>query len=115
MPMNRFLDWLATTQGSIALHNSLYVYLLVSTVHVVPPRGGVGSRSAAAASSARRRRRRTRALGRDDRLGTDGCVRLFRLPPAAAAGDRQPGVGLCDRLSIAGRHVSVALVSMVRE
>jgi Family of unknown function (DUF6644) len=33
--MNRFLDWLATTQGSIALHNSLYVYLLVSTVHVV--------------------------------------------------------------------------------
>ena len=35
MLMNRFLDWLATTQGSIALHNSLHVYLLVSTVHVV--------------------------------------------------------------------------------
>ena len=31
----RFFDWLATTSGSVALHNSLYVYLIVSTVHVV--------------------------------------------------------------------------------
>src|SRR5438552_464847 len=35
MPLLRFFDWLATTPGSVALHNSLYVYLLVSTVHVV--------------------------------------------------------------------------------
>src|SRR5262245_46648887 len=35
MPLLRFFDWLATTPGSIALHNSLYVYLIVSTVHVV--------------------------------------------------------------------------------
>lgn len=31
----RFLDWLATTPGSIALHESLYAYRIVSTVHVV--------------------------------------------------------------------------------
>jgi hypothetical protein len=31
----RFVDWLATTPGSIALHESLYAYRIVSTVHVV--------------------------------------------------------------------------------
>jgi hypothetical protein len=31
----RFFEWLATTPGSIALHESHYVYLIVSTVHVV--------------------------------------------------------------------------------
>lgn len=35
MPLLGFFDWLATTSGSVALHNSLYVYLIVSTVHVV--------------------------------------------------------------------------------
>ena len=35
MPLLRFCEWLATTPGSIALHESLYVYLIVSTVHVV--------------------------------------------------------------------------------
>ena len=35
MSLLRFFDWLATTSGSVALHNSLYVYLGVSTVHVV--------------------------------------------------------------------------------
>jgi hypothetical protein len=35
MSLLRFCEWLATTPGSIALHNSLYVYLIVSTVHVV--------------------------------------------------------------------------------
>ena len=30
-----FFDWLATTRGSIALHESLYVYQIVSTIHVV--------------------------------------------------------------------------------
>ena len=35
MPLLRFCEWLATTSGSIALHESLYVYLIVSTVHVV--------------------------------------------------------------------------------
>ena len=31
----RFFEWLASTPGSIALHHSLYMYLIVSTVHVV--------------------------------------------------------------------------------
>jgi hypothetical protein len=35
MSLLRFCEWLASTPGSIALHNSLYVYLVVSTVHVV--------------------------------------------------------------------------------
>src|SRR5712691_137525 len=35
MSLLPFCEWLATTPGSIALHNSLYVYLIVSTVHVV--------------------------------------------------------------------------------
>ena len=35
MSLLRFLDWLATTPGSIALHESLYAYRIVSTVHVV--------------------------------------------------------------------------------
>jgi hypothetical protein len=30
-----FCEWLGATPGSIALHNSLYAYLIVSTVHVV--------------------------------------------------------------------------------
>ena len=30
-----FFDWLATTAGSIALHESLHAYRIVSTVHVV--------------------------------------------------------------------------------
>lgn len=30
-----FFDWLATTPGSVALHESLYAYRIVSTVHVV--------------------------------------------------------------------------------
>ena len=35
MSLLRFFEWLATTPGSIALHNSLYAYQIVSTVHVV--------------------------------------------------------------------------------
>ncbi|HVH25321.1 MAG TPA: DUF6644 family protein [Vicinamibacterales bacterium] len=35
MSLLRFCEWLASTPGSIALHESLYVYLIVSTVHVV--------------------------------------------------------------------------------
>lgn len=35
MSLLRFFEWLATTPGSIALHESHYVYLVVSTVHVV--------------------------------------------------------------------------------
>ena len=35
MSLLRFFEWLATTPGSIALHDSLYVYQIVSTVHVV--------------------------------------------------------------------------------
>ena len=35
MSLLRFSEWLATTPQSVALHESLYVYLLVSTVHVV--------------------------------------------------------------------------------
>ena len=35
MSLLRFFEWLSTTPGSIALHESLYVYLIVSTVHVV--------------------------------------------------------------------------------
>ena len=35
MSLVRFFDWLATTQGSVALHHSLYLYLMVSIVHVV--------------------------------------------------------------------------------
>jgi hypothetical protein len=35
MSLVGFFDWLATTSGSVALHHSLYVYSIVSTVHVV--------------------------------------------------------------------------------
>lgn len=35
MSLLRFCEWLGATPGSIALHNSLYAYLIVSTVHVV--------------------------------------------------------------------------------
>lgn len=35
MSLLRFFEWLATTPGSIALHESLHVYQIVSTVHVV--------------------------------------------------------------------------------
>lgn len=35
MSLLRFCQWLATTPGSIALHESLYAYQVVSTVHVV--------------------------------------------------------------------------------
>jgi len=35
MSLLRFCEWLAATPGSEALHTSLYVYQLVSTVHVV--------------------------------------------------------------------------------
>ena len=35
MSLLPFFQWLGTTPGSVALHNSLYVYLIVSTVHVV--------------------------------------------------------------------------------
>ena len=32
---SRFVAWLAATEGSVALHESLYMYSLVETVHVV--------------------------------------------------------------------------------
>jgi hypothetical protein len=35
MSLLGFFDWLATTSGSIALHESHYAYRIVSTVHVV--------------------------------------------------------------------------------
>lgn len=35
MSLLGFFDWLATTAGSIALHESLHAYRIVSTVHVV--------------------------------------------------------------------------------
>lgn len=35
MSLLRFCDWLATTPGSIALHESLYLHQIVSTVHVL--------------------------------------------------------------------------------
>jgi hypothetical protein len=35
MSLLGLFDWLATTSGSIALHESLYAYRIVSTVHVV--------------------------------------------------------------------------------
>ena len=35
MSLLGFFDWLATTAGSIALHESHYAYRIVSTVHVV--------------------------------------------------------------------------------
>ena len=35
MALLGFFDWLATTAGSIALHESLHAYRIVSTVHVV--------------------------------------------------------------------------------
>jgi len=35
MSLLRVCEWLAATPGSIAIHNSLYVYQIVSTVHVV--------------------------------------------------------------------------------
>jgi hypothetical protein len=35
MSLLGFFDWLATTPGSIALHESLYAYRIVSTIHVV--------------------------------------------------------------------------------
>ena len=33
--MTRFVAWLAATEGSIALHESLYMYTLVESVHVI--------------------------------------------------------------------------------
>ena len=33
--LDDFVAWLATTQGSIALHESLYMYAIVETTHVV--------------------------------------------------------------------------------
>ncbi len=35
MSLVSFCDWLATTPGSIALHESRYLYLIVLTVHVM--------------------------------------------------------------------------------
>ena len=35
MSAHSFLDWLATTPGSIALHESRYMYLVVLTIHVL--------------------------------------------------------------------------------
>jgi len=35
MSLLRFFEWLATTRGSVAIHESHYVYQIVSTVHVV--------------------------------------------------------------------------------
>jgi len=35
MSLLRFCEWLATTPGSIALHESHYVFLIVLTVHVL--------------------------------------------------------------------------------
>ncbi len=35
MPLLRFCEWLATTPGSIALHESRYLYLIILTVHVL--------------------------------------------------------------------------------
>jgi hypothetical protein len=34
MSLDRFVEWLAATQGSIALHESIYVYVIVESVHV---------------------------------------------------------------------------------
>ena len=33
--LSRFCEWLATTQGSIALHESLYMYPVVESIHVL--------------------------------------------------------------------------------
>ena len=35
MSLSHFCEWLATTRGSIALHESLYMYPLVESVHVL--------------------------------------------------------------------------------
>jgi hypothetical protein len=35
MVVDRFVHWLATTEGSIALHESLYMYIVVESVHVI--------------------------------------------------------------------------------
>src|SRR6266704_4516535 len=35
MPLLRFCEWLATTPGSIALHESRYLYLILLSVHVL--------------------------------------------------------------------------------
>jgi hypothetical protein len=35
MPLFRFCEWLAATPGSIALHESQYMYLVVLSVHVL--------------------------------------------------------------------------------
>ena len=35
MPLLRFCEWLAATPGSIALHESRYMYLTVLTIHVL--------------------------------------------------------------------------------
>jgi hypothetical protein len=35
MSLLRFCEWLASTPGSIALHESIYVFLVVLTVHVL--------------------------------------------------------------------------------
>jgi hypothetical protein len=35
VPLSHFCEWLASTRGSIALHESLYMYPLVESVHVL--------------------------------------------------------------------------------
>ena len=35
MQLQQFVAWLAATEGSIALHESLYMYTIVETVHVL--------------------------------------------------------------------------------
>ena len=35
MSLLRFCEWLASTPGSIALHESRYVFLIILTVHVL--------------------------------------------------------------------------------
>jgi uncharacterized membrane protein len=35
MDLSRFVAWLAQTQGSIALHESLYMYTWIESVHVI--------------------------------------------------------------------------------
>src|SRR6266850_690086 len=35
MDLSRFVAWLAETQGSIALHESLYLYTWIESVHVI--------------------------------------------------------------------------------
>ncbi len=58
MSLLSFVEWLAGTRGSIALHESLYMYPLIESVHVltlVPVRRSRGAaRSSACSASALR-------------------------------------------------------------